>query len=197
MNAVLQSALILVGVGLVFGLLIALAHAKFKVFEDPRISGVTEMLPGTNCGACGFAGCQGFAEGLVEGAAPPVNGFFLDGTPLLPEDLRGRPVLLHFWATWCPICALENRYLEDIARDHRVITVAMHSGGAGEVAAYLSEHGLDFPVIVDPAGDLAAVYGVSAVPASFVLDGEGMIRFAETGLTSPWGLRLRLWLAGY
>jgi Na+-translocating ferredoxin:NAD+ oxidoreductase RNF subunit RnfB len=69
--SILLSAAILGGVGLVFGTLIALANKKLKVWEDPRIEAVTEMLPGSNCGACGFAGCRAFAEGLVEDKIQP------------------------------------------------------------------------------------------------------------------------------
>ena len=51
-NAILDSALILGGVGLFFGFVIALVNQRFRVWEDPRISDVEEMLPSTNCGAC-------------------------------------------------------------------------------------------------------------------------------------------------
>lgn len=67
------SALSLGGLGFTFGALIALAHAKLRVWEDPRIDGVTERLPGSNCGACGFAGCRSFAEGLVAGTTQPAS----------------------------------------------------------------------------------------------------------------------------
>ncbi len=69
--AVVNSALILGGVGLTFGILIALANRKFFVWEDPRIDTVNQFLPGTNCGACGFAGCHAFAEELVQGDTQP------------------------------------------------------------------------------------------------------------------------------
>ncbi|MBI4539945.1 MAG: 4Fe-4S binding protein [Gemmatimonadetes bacterium] len=67
MNAsmILGSLLTLGGLGLVFATLIAVANKKLWVWEDPRIEAVTGMLPGTNCGACSFAGCRAFAEGLV------------------------------------------------------------------------------------------------------------------------------------
>ncbi len=71
--ALLVPAGILGGVGLVFGSLIAVAHRYLQVWEDPRIEAVADLLPGTNCGACGFAGCRAFAEGLVGGAAEPVG----------------------------------------------------------------------------------------------------------------------------
>ncbi|MGK7311340.1 MAG: (Fe-S)-binding protein, partial [Candidatus Longimicrobiales bacterium M2_2A_002] len=57
---VLGSAAILGGVGLTFGTLIALANKKLRVYEDPRISEVEDILPGANCGACGYAGCRAF-----------------------------------------------------------------------------------------------------------------------------------------
>jgi electron transport complex protein RnfB len=62
-----QSIEILAGVGLVFAVFIALAYAKLRVYEDPRIDMVAAMLPGANCGACGFPGCRGFAEQAVAG----------------------------------------------------------------------------------------------------------------------------------
>jgi H+/Na+-translocating ferredoxin:NAD+ oxidoreductase subunit B len=64
---------VLGGVGLFFGALIAIANRFLRVHEDPRIETVTEMLPGTNCGACGFAGCRAFAVGLVDGGAEPAG----------------------------------------------------------------------------------------------------------------------------
>ncbi|CAN5618263.1 Fe-S cluster domain-containing protein [soil metagenome] len=70
-TAVLLSVAILGGVGLTFGALIALAHRKLWVWEDPRIDGVTDLLPGANCGACGYAGCRAFAEAAVQGIVEP------------------------------------------------------------------------------------------------------------------------------
>ncbi len=72
-SAVANSALILGGLGLVFGALIALAQRKLSVWEDPRLGTLTEMLPGTNCGACGCPGCRGFAEALVGHEKQPVE----------------------------------------------------------------------------------------------------------------------------
>ncbi len=70
---ILTSVAILGGVGLVFGSLIALANAKLKVWEDPRIDAVAEALPGANCGACGYAGCRAFAEAVVLGVVAPAG----------------------------------------------------------------------------------------------------------------------------
>ncbi len=70
---ILGSAAILGGVGLTFGTLIALANKKLKVYEDPRIDDVEDLLPGANCGACGFAGCRAFAEAVIKGEEAPAT----------------------------------------------------------------------------------------------------------------------------
>jgi Na+-translocating ferredoxin:NAD+ oxidoreductase subunit B len=57
--------------GITFGTVLAVASRKFRVFEDPRIDLVEEMLPGTNCGACGAPGCRAFSEELVSGTKQP------------------------------------------------------------------------------------------------------------------------------
>lgn len=70
-GALLGAVIILGGIGVVFATLIALVNRSFWVWEDPRIDTVTEMLPGSNCGACGEPGCRAFAEALVGGRIQP------------------------------------------------------------------------------------------------------------------------------
>jgi Na+-translocating ferredoxin:NAD+ oxidoreductase RNF subunit RnfB len=79
---ILLSVTILGGVGLTFAALITLTHRKFKVWEDPRIDAVTDMLPGSNCGACGQAGCRAFAEALVNSKLAPAGC-----TVMGPDDI--------------------------------------------------------------------------------------------------------------
>ena len=67
------SVAILGGVATVFGAFISLANAKFKVWEDPRIDGVRDLLPGADCGACGRAGCRAFAQAVITGKARPAE----------------------------------------------------------------------------------------------------------------------------
>jgi electron transport complex protein RnfB len=67
------SVAVLGGVATVFGTFISVANAKFKVYEDPRIDGVRDLLPGNDCGACGQAGCRAFAEALVKGEVAPAT----------------------------------------------------------------------------------------------------------------------------
>ncbi|EFQ24423.1 electron transport complex, RnfABCDGE type, B subunit [Aminomonas paucivorans DSM 12260] len=71
LQGILYPALILGGLGLVFGLLLAYASKRFHVETDPRVEQVRERLPGANCGGCGFPGCDAYAEAVVlEGAKP-------------------------------------------------------------------------------------------------------------------------------
>ncbi len=64
---------ILAGLGLLFGVILSLAYKQFKVFEDPRIDMVEEMLPNSNCGACGEPGCRAFAEKVVNKTTNPAK----------------------------------------------------------------------------------------------------------------------------
>jgi len=71
MNSLLVAPTIMVGIGLFFGAILAIAQRFLKVDEDPRIEATNAMLPGTNCGACGQPGCLPFAEKLVSGEVGP------------------------------------------------------------------------------------------------------------------------------
>ncbi len=65
------SAVLIVGItGLIFGIILALASVIFAVKQDDRIDKISEVLPGANCGACGYAGCSGYAEAIVNSCAP-------------------------------------------------------------------------------------------------------------------------------
>jgi len=134
-------------------------------------------------------------RGVVEGEAPGIAGQLVDGQQVELSQYRGAPVLVHFWASWCGICRLEEGGIDAIARDYPVITVAMQSGRDDEIRGYLQKQGLSFPTLADPQGEIASEYGIKGVPASFIVDAKGSIRFVEVGYTTETGLRLRLWLA--
>ncbi len=76
---IIKSAAILGGLGLAVGLMLIFASKKFKVETDPLVDAIIGILPGANCGACGYAGCADFAERVVNENAPvtgcPVGGF--------------------------------------------------------------------------------------------------------------------------
>jgi len=134
---------------------------------------------------------------MSSGMAPPLVGVKLNGSAYTFPAKPAQPVLVHFWATWCAICRVDQDSIDSIARDHpNTITVAMQSGSDAEVGNHLVAQGLHFPVLNDADGRLSAAWGVHAVPASFIIGQDGKIRFVEVGFTTGSGLRLRLWLAG-
>lgn len=136
------------------------------------------------------------ARGTASGPAPAVRALDLAGELQDLQDYRGRPLLIHFWASWCPICRLEYGSIAAIAEDHPVISISIDQTPPEQLRAYLAEQDIRYPVIHDPAGNLADAWGVRGVPASFIVDGQGEIRFAEVGYTTEPGLRARLWWAG-
>lgn len=132
---------------------------------------------------------------VVTGPAPALAGILLDGKAFTLAPLAGQPQLVHFWASWCPICRAEQDSIVALTQDYPVVTVAMQSGSDADVAEHLRKEALSFPALNDPDGVLAAQWGVRGVPASFIVDGAGQIRFVEIGYTTEVGLRLRLWWA--
>lgn len=132
---------------------------------------------------------------MPSGSAPPLEGHDLEGTAVSLADYRGKPVLLHFWATWCGVCKVEQHNIDALTRDLPVLSVASQSGDASEVAAFVREHGIAPRVVVDAESTLARRFGVHAFPATFVIDASGAIRHVEVGYTTELGLRARMWLA--
>jgi thiol-disulfide isomerase/thioredoxin len=132
---------------------------------------------------------------LPSGAAPELAGRDLSGAAAALSDYRGKPVLLHFWATWCGVCKAEQSSLDAVSRDLPVLTVASQSGSAAEVGAFVREHGVEPRVIVDASSALARRFGVTMYPTTFVIDAAGEIRHVEVGYTTELGMRARMWFA--
>jgi thiol-disulfide isomerase/thioredoxin len=131
----------------------------------------------------------------ASGPAPGLSGVLLDGQAFA-WNAAPRPLLVHFWATWCPVCRMQQDTINALARQGNVVTVALSSGTASEVVGYLREHDLDYPVLNDPHGGVAARWGVAGVPTSFIVDADDTVRFVTSGYTTGGGLRARLWAAG-
>ena len=132
---------------------------------------------------------------MASGPAPLLAATALDGSHFDIREHLGKPLFVHFWAEWCPICSLEEGNIQSLSRDYEMITVAMSSGDDEAVLAHMKQSGLSFKVINDESGGIAADWGVLAVPATFIIDAAGDIRFVEMGYSSRLGLILRHWLA--
>ena len=133
---------------------------------------------------------------IVTGAAPDFHSILLNEKAIKFEDYRGKPVLIHFWADWCPFCKIEEGGITSIQKDWPVLTIAYESGDAANVSKHMKDREIqNWPTVIDQDGRLADLYGVKGVPTSFIIDAKGNIKFVEVGLTSEWGLRARLWWA--
>ncbi len=135
------------------------------------------------------------ARPLASGLAPQLIGLGVDGAAQRLQNLRGETVLVHFWAVWCPVCNASDGSIQSIAGDYPVISVAMQSGGPGDIREHMASQGLDFPAIPDPRGEISGDWGVKGVPTSFVIDPQGNIVQTSVGYTTEAGLRARLWAA--
>jgi thiol-disulfide isomerase/thioredoxin len=134
---------------------------------------------------------------MASGAAPALSGTTLSGSAYTLQHNPPRPMLVHFWATWCPICRAEQGHIDALSSEQdNVITVAMQSGDTDSVTNYMRKQDIRFPTINDRDGMISARWGVHAVPASFIVAPDGTIAFVEVGYTTNLGLRLRLWWAG-
>jgi len=133
-------------------------------------------------------------RGLPEGMAPPLEGVRTDGSTV-KVGAGGTAQLVVFWATWCPVCRAEEGNISSVAEDWPVISVAMQSGETAEVAKYLREREITLPALVDADGEMAAGWRVRGVPAHFILDPAGNIRFRVVGYATTLGLWVRLWWA--
>ena len=129
-----------------------------------------------------LAGGAGPDAGLPrEGSpAPSLKAKTLDGDRLSLADLRGKVVLVNFWATWCPPCVAEMPSLERLHRTLSpeglaVVTVSTDEDQA-ELRKFVAQHGLTLPVLMDPGGRVAGGDSrTTPYPETFLLDRQGRI----------------------
>jgi len=105
---------------------------------------------------------------------------------------QGKPVIVHFWATWCPTCKLEAANIERVSQKYDVLTIAVNSGEDEKIKRYLQERGLSFRVLNDKEGTWAQKFKVEAFPTTFIYDAKGELRFTEVGYTTTAGLLTRM-----
>ncbi|MBX5467325.1 MAG: TlpA family protein disulfide reductase [Firmicutes bacterium] len=120
----------------------------------------------------------------------PAPAFALEtaeGTTVSLAALRGRPVILNFWATWCPWCKQELPAFESVKRRYGS-RIALYGVDIQEspstVRAWLRHHRLDYPVLLDTTGGVAAAYAVEAVPTTVFIGPDGRIAAIHTGAFS-------------
>ena len=136
----------------------------------------------------------------------PMEGFLapefeltsLDDDTVTLSDLRGKVVLLNFWASWCPPCRSEMPAMQKIytafGPDEFVILAVnnLQQDGLAEAQKFIAERNLTFPTLLDTDGQVSAAYQIRSLPTSFFIDQEGLIREIVIGAMPEALLRTRV-----
>jgi len=138
-------------------------------------------------------GCQSSTEPVSTVTIPVAEGDLapdfklqdLDGETVSLSGLRGRPVLLNFWATWCPPCLAEMPYLQQVVEEWQGKELAVLTIDIGEsrstVQNYLQSYKLSLPVLLDTKKTVSNKYGFRYVPTTFFIDKDGIIQRMRVG----------------
>ena len=133
---------------------------------------------------------NGPAKGQLMGnLAPDFKLPALDGKYLELSDLRGKAVLLNFWATYCDPCKVEMPWFAELQKEYgpqgfQVVGVAMDDASAEEIAKFTREMGVNYPILKGKDSVADSYGGVSVLPTTFFLDRDGKVIAREFGLQS-------------
>jgi len=134
-----------------------------------------------------LSGILGMADRppLVGSPAPEIALKDLQGRDIKLSDLRGKVVLVNFWATWCKPCKEEMPAMQasyDKLRDKGFVVLAVNElEDTARVAEHIRTHGHTFEVVMDHNNQVANMYGVVGLPASFLIDPQGIVRERISG----------------
>ena len=116
----------------------------------------------------------------IGSSAPDFRLQNLDGQAVSLSDLRGKPVMLNFWATWCPPCRSEMPFLQQIYEewsDKGLVLLAIDIGeGPSQIKEFLEANNLSLPVLLDSDKSVAQRYNITGIPATFFIDKDGIIQ---------------------
>jgi len=120
--------------------------------------------------------------GAVEGsAAPDFTVKDLAGQEVKLSSLKGKVVLVNFWATWCPPCKEEIPSMIKLnqsmsGKQFQMMAISIDEGGKEAVESYFKSSGLSLPAFLDLEGDVSRSYGTTGVPETFIIDKAGIIQ---------------------
>jgi len=128
-----------------------------------------------------------FGVASANAPAPPFQLTTLDGRTVTSDQLKGKVVLVNFWATWCPPCRMEmpgfeSVYERNANRDFVVLGVSMDEGSSDGVQKFLADRKITYPVAMATADMVRNFGGVNLLPSSFLLDKQGRIRNEVRGI---------------
>jgi peroxiredoxin len=134
------------------------------------------------------------------GFAPDFNLPSLSGQNLSLSDLRGKPVLINFWATWCYPCLAEMPLLEESYQKHsadNLVVIGINEGDRlADVETFVQKENLSFPILLDYDFEIGDHYQLSGYPTSIFVDKDGIIRAIYLGEIPPSQLEKNLRLIG-
>jgi len=131
-----------------------------------------------------------------QAAAPDFTVVDIEGNSYRLSDLRGKPVVLNFWASWCPPCRQEmpefDRAHRELGGEIMFMMVNLTSRRETEDIAskFVQDNGYGFPVYFDTQGQAANAYHVSGIPATFFIDREGRVVSSQAGALN-WAALMR------
>jgi thiol-disulfide isomerase/thioredoxin len=121
----------------------------------------------------------------VNSPAPDFELQSLDGTPVSLSSLRGRVVLVNFWATWCGPCRLEMPLLQDAQnryQDKLEVLAVNNNESSQTIKSFVNDLGLRLQVLLDPGAKIAQQYRVRGFPTTIFIDPEGTTRYEHIGV---------------
>ena len=103
-----------------------------------------------------------------------------NGAPLKLSELKGKVVLLNFWATWCPPCREEMPSMMKLnsamaGKPFQMVAVSIDEGGKQDVESFFKSSGFNLPTYFDTTGGASKAYGITGVPESFIIDKNGLL----------------------
>jgi thiol-disulfide isomerase/thioredoxin len=183
-NARLLIAALVLTIGIIVmwqaGLIFSSGEGKTSTGQTLQAASVNLMTPNP----------AGLTVGLSEGQlAPDFEFSAFDGRRMRLSDLRGRVVLLNFWATWCIPCRAELPDLEALQQRYgdQIAIVAMNNGEAlGQASSFIDKLGVKLTAFgFDQKSDVAKRYGIQGLPVSYFIDSQGIITRVIAGQMSP------------
>ena len=148
------------------------------------VAGMVRYTQRELTGATATTGSVTFLKERAE--IPPFTAVDIDGRPIATAALRGKVVIVNFWATWCPPCreeipdlvALQTKYKDQL----QIIGISQDSGSVADVRQFAKAHGINYPTILSTPEIEKLFPGVYALPTTFVLDREGRLAQRHIGL---------------
>ncbi len=121
---------------------------------------------------------------VVGARAPDFTASTLDGATIILHELRGQPVVLNFWATWCGYCRYQMPFLQAASeeKEHEMEFVGINiRENIDKVRQVIEYEGIDYTIALDGDGAIANSYNVRPIPATFFLDEQGIIKNIKIG----------------